>query len=168
MSKTSIHYGTAKSISPDVSAGLLFLKAMLPALDSLGPFHDTPDLASFLAEDATFTIANNPPVKASDVLEMLPKRASRLSKFQHNLETAWDIELQGGKRTVMYESTSVTVFKDDKDGVEVPVKEFNIVELAGASDGKGYNGLVVVRARAFLDGAPVLKRMEQVQEMAGS
>lgn len=58
----------------------------------------------------------------------------------------------------MYEGTSATVFKQDKDGVEVRIKEFNIIELAGSRNGKGLHGLQAVQLRAYLDASPVTER----------
>lgn len=158
MAQKHIHKGTYQSIPESASMGLLFLKAILPELDSLGPFPSTPELASYLAPNATFIINNGAPVEASNVLGMLEMRASKLAKFGHNVEMAWDIDNADGSRTVMYESTSVTVFKEDKEGVEVRIKEFNIIELAASSDGKGFKGLQAVQLRAYLDGSPVTER----------
>lgn len=158
MAQTHIHKGSYQSIPGNASPGLLFLKAILPELDSLGPFLGTPQLANYLAPNATFIINNGAPVEASNVLGMLEMRASKLEKFGHNVDMAWDIDNADGSRTVMYESTSVTVFKEDKEGVEVRIKEFNIIELAASSDGKGLNGLHAVQLRAYLDGSPVVER----------
>ena len=160
MFKTFVHHGPYDAVPSDASQGLLFLKAFLPALDSLGPFSGTPELAKFVAQDATFTVGNGQPSKASEVMDMLPKRASALSKFKHDLDAAWDVELPSGSRTVMYESSSKTVFKQDKDQQEVAVKEFNIIELGAAPNGEGFGGLIVTGARTFIDASPVTERMQ--------
>ncbi|KAK2606246.1 hypothetical protein QQS21_003294 [Conoideocrella luteorostrata] len=163
MAQTFIHYGPHHHISPTASPGLLFLKQILPALDTLGPFHGQPELANYLAPGATFTINNGPPVEAANVLNMLEMRAQKLSKFGHNLETAWDIDKGDGTRTVMYESTSVTVFKEDAEGVEVRIKEFNLIELESKDTGKGWIGLHAVKLVAYLDGSPVTERAEAMK-----
>lgn len=158
MAQTYIHKGPYQSIPEDASPGLLFLKALLPALDSLGPFHGTPDVANYLAPNAVFIINNGGPVQAASVLGMLEMRASKLSKFGHAVEMVWDIDNADGSRTLMYESTSVTVFKEDSEGVEVKIKEFNVIELAKSVDGKGLHGLQAIQLKAYLDGSPVADR----------
>ncbi|RFU24204.1 hypothetical protein B7463_g12133, partial [Scytalidium lignicola] len=49
-------------------------------------------------------------------------------------QIAWNIAKEDGGRTVIYESTSFTVVKDDEEGVEVKVKEFSIAELVKEAD----------------------------------
>ncbi|QPG94025.1 hypothetical protein C2857_004095 [Epichloe festucae Fl1] len=166
MAQTFIHHGSHHSIPPDSPPGLLFLKAILPALDALGPSRGTPGLANLLAPDATFTINNGAPVDAADVVKMLGLRASRLSRFGHSLERAWDVDMGNGSRTVMYESTSATVFKEDAEGVEVRIKEFNVIELEPSHVGRGRGGLQAVKLTAYLDASPVSARAEAMQRQA--
>jgi hypothetical protein len=66
----------------------------------------------------------------------------------------------------MYESASVTVFAEDKEGVQVRIREFNIIELAASSDGKGIHGLHAVQLRAYLDGSPVTERATAMMAVA--
>ncbi|KZZ92447.1 hypothetical protein AAL_06073 [Moelleriella libera RCEF 2490] len=127
MAQTFVHRGSRESILPSASPGLVFLKFVLPALDALGPFRGTPELARFLAPNATFTMNNEPAVEASRVLRMLGMRSRGLSSFTHDLETAWDVANADGSRTVMFRSTSVTVFTADAQGVEVRIKEPDVV-----------------------------------------
>ena len=76
---------------------------------------------------------------------------------------AWDIvSREAGKRTVMYESVSVTVFKDDEEGVRVQVPEFNVLELERMED--GVEGLGVWELRTFMDAGPVVKRMGEIKK----
>jgi hypothetical protein len=166
MAQTHVHRGTYQSIPDDASPGLLFLRAILPALDSLGPFKGTPELATYLAPNATFIINNGAPVEASQVLGMLEMRASKLTSFEHVVQSAWDVDNGNGSRTVMYESASVTVFAEDKEGVQVRIREFNIIELAASSDGKGIHGLHAVQLRAYLDGSPVTERATAMMAVA--
>lgn len=171
MAGTQIHYGPYDAIPATASPGLLFLKNLLPALDSLGPFDahgepiGQPALIQFLAPGATFVMNGGPPIQAVDVLQMLPKRSERLSRFHHDVRVAWDIAAGdgSGKRTVMYESTSISTFKADPEAVQVKVAEFNIVELVPTTDPTtGEATLKAVQLRAFLDGAPVTSRAQLI------
>lgn len=167
MADTQIHRGPYDAIPDTASAGLLFLRSLLPALDSLGPFDAgaQPELLQYLAPGATFIMNGGPPIQAVDVVQMLPKRSERLSRFHHDVHMAWDVAaIDGsGKRTVMYESTSVSTFKADPDAVEVKVAEFNVVELVPIEDAQtGKTSLKALQLRAFLDGAPVTSRAQMI------
>jgi hypothetical protein len=100
-------------------------------------------------------------IPLSNMLPMFEQRAKKLTMFQHKISKAWDIVTARGKRTVMYESVSVTVFKDDVEGMRVRVPELNIVELE-PMDG-GVEGLGVVELRVFMDASPVVKRMGEIK-----
>ncbi|KAJ5110565.1 hypothetical protein N7532_001100 [Penicillium argentinense] len=63
------------------------------------------------------------------------------------------------KRTVMFESTSRTIFKDDPDEFAVKVREFNILELEGHSA----DDLQIVEMRIFVDAKPVQARAQQLR-----
>lgn len=180
MTEASIHRGPYTAIPPTASPGLLFLRDLLPALDSLGPFDakpsehgaaaadqplPPPDLRQYLAPGATFIMNGGPPIQAVDVLQMLPKRSERLSRFHHDVRMAWDVAADdgSGRRTVMYESTSISTFKADPDAVEVRVAEFNVVELVPVADpATGKTSLKALQLRAFLDGAPVTSRAQMI------
>lgn len=110
---------------------------------------------------------------------MLELRSKHVSKFHHDVRTAWDIEWgmdsgdgdgdgrqsdyreneesgegpatgSGGarrkdksrrkRRTVMYQATSGTVFKQDPEQFEIRMEEFNIVELLAEHDDEGEEG----------------------------
>ncbi|KAJ5433565.1 uncharacterized protein N7458_012721 [Penicillium daleae] len=58
------------------------------------------------------------------------------------------------KRTVMFEATSETVFKNDPDQFAVKLREFNILDLEGSS----VDDLQIVEMRVFLDSRPVQAR----------
>jgi hypothetical protein len=58
------------------------------------------------------------------------------------------------KRTVMFEATSETVFKNDPDQFPVKLREFNILDLEGNS----LDDLQIVEMRVFLDSRPVQAR----------
>jgi hypothetical protein len=101
-------------------------------------------------------------IPLSNMLPMFEQRAKKLTMFQHEISRAWDIVAARGKRTVIYESFSVTVFKDDVEGMKVQILELNIAELE-PMDG-GVEGLGVVELRVFMDGSPVVRRMGEVKD----
>jgi len=152
MASTTIHHGSYQSIPTSASPGLLFLKAFLPILDSLDPA-DVALLSRHLSPDATFAINNGTAMPAENVLPMLSTRGQKLSAFGHDVRIAWDIAKEDGSRTLMYESTSSTVFKEDAEGAVAEVKEFNIIELVPAG-----GGLKADELRTFMDASPVSER----------
>lgn len=91
-------------------------------------------------------------------------RSQRLKTFRHDLKAAWDVELDDGtgRRMVLYESVSVTVFRDDPDEKAVEVAEFSTVELEPADGGEGFEGLAASVLKTFMDANPVMSRMRQI------
>ncbi|KAJ5727016.1 hypothetical protein N7493_006043 [Penicillium malachiteum] len=63
------------------------------------------------------------------------------------------------KRTVMFEATSETIFKDDPDGFPIKIREFNILDLEGSDN----DNLQVTEMRIFLDARPVQARAASLQ-----
>lgn len=63
------------------------------------------------------------------------------------------------KRTVMFEATCETVFRNDPDEFPVKIREFNILDL----DGKNVEDFQVVEMRMFLDEQPVRARAFSLQ-----
>ncbi|KAJ5101274.1 hypothetical protein NUU61_003496 [Penicillium alfredii] len=63
------------------------------------------------------------------------------------------------KRTVMFEATCETVFKNDPDQFPVKVREFNVVDLEGRDE----SDLQVVEMRIFMDSRPVQARAASLQ-----
>jgi hypothetical protein len=170
MAQTHIHHGSYESIPSNASPGLLFLRDFIPILDSLEISPPLP-LTSFLTPDAKFIINNGPPIPTQDVLAMFAMRSGKVAKFHHDLYRAWDIAKDNGlgSRTVMYESTSVTVFKQDPENAEVKVREFNIVELVPSKDdGATSEGFKACELRTFLDGSPVSARLKSILEEANT
>jgi hypothetical protein len=161
MATVSVHRGHHGSIPSDASPGLLFLKSMLPARDSLDPL--TNPIIPFLSPTARFTVNGCSPIPRSEVLTMLDARAKKLSVFHLDVLVAWDVEMDGGKRTVMYESISVTTFSNDAEKMEVKVPEFNIVELEPI-DG-GVEGLIAVELRCYMDAKPIMQRVSELGGM---
>jgi hypothetical protein len=170
MPSTTIHQGSYQSIDPSSSPGLAFLRRFLTASDSLNQPDHTPLLSHHLHPDATFTINNNPPLPASQILPMLAMRSTKVSRFGHDVHTAWDIakdEVDGGKgRTLMFQSTSFTVFAEDAEGVEVRVEEFSVIELEERQEGEG-GGLRATEVKTYMDPAPVEARARAVMGKTG-
>ena len=172
--KTTIHHGPYTTIPTHTSPGLHFLKTFLPALDSLDA--ESHPIAPFLHPDADLSVNSNPPNKGSQVVPLLEVRRKHLAAFGHEVEVAWDIALepedddegqgQGrdkrDKRTVMFEATSSTVFRDDPDQFAVKVKEFNILDIEKQDAGSG-SEFQVVQMRTYLDARPVQDRAARLQ-----
>jgi hypothetical protein len=159
MPQVYIHHGPLSTISQTASPGLIFLKNFLPALDSLDPASSP--VRSFLAPNATFIFNNGAPTPSSDILSMIESRSEMLSKFYHEVRLAWDTEKEeDGKRTVMYESTSITVFKEDPEQFEVRVREFNVIELEVDEHGV----LKAVELRVFMDATPVQDHRSKLEQ----
>jgi hypothetical protein len=161
MAKVFTHHGHCENIPTDASPGLRFIKAFLPALDSLEPSLNP--IGPFLASKAHFVINGGSPTPAHLVIGMLDSRGKKLSFFHHDMKVAWDMEKDGGKRTVMYESVSVTVFRNDTEKVEVKVPEFNIIELEPLQNGS--NVLVAVELRSYLETKPIMQRVSELGEI---
>ena len=105
------------------------------------------------------------------MLPLLEVRSKHLAAFGHEVEVAWDIDLEQeddderqGKcrRTVMFEATSSTVFRDDPDQFAVKVKEFNILDIEKQDAGSG-SEFQVVQMRTYLDARPVQDRAARLQ-----
>lgn len=162
MVTVTIHRGPYPAIQNDSSPGLRFLRLFLTASDSLSK-DDHNLLPNYLHPDATFTINNNPAVKPDQMLPMLAMRSTKVSKFGHDVHTSWDIAEDDGGRTVMYESTSFTVFKEDPQSAEVRVNEFSIIELSKCDGGE----LKAIKLRTYMDPAPVSERAQLVMGKMG-
>ncbi|KAJ5949801.1 hypothetical protein N7454_001385 [Penicillium verhagenii] len=139
-------------------------------------------IGSFFTSNASIIIGSNPskPVQSTTHYE---SRSRYLTHFHRYVHMAWDMELLNTdpisfdsnnpavcldetgekaqdlqtpsvKRTVMFEATSETVFKDDPDQFPIKVREFNILDLEGNSD----TNLQVIQMRIFLDAKPIQAR----------
>jgi len=165
MAKAYSHAGPYQTISSTASPGLRFLKAFLPAVDALTPAADP--LAQYLTPNAVFIINGGEPTPAETIISMMKMRGQRLKTFRHDVKAAWDIEMGDGKRVVMYESVSVTVFRDDADEKAVEVAEFSTVELEAVGEGEGgFGGWAAGVLRTFMDASPVVSRMRQIEGSA--
>lgn len=155
MAETHTHHGSIDTIPSDASLGLLFLKSFLPIIDSLN--FDGEALSKLLTPDATFNINHHAPMATEIVLSVLSNRSTMVAKFGHELDTVWDIAKEDGTRTVLYQSTSTTVFKDDSE--ELKVKEFNVIELVSTED-----GLKAWQLRTYMDASPIENRAKAIRE----
>lgn len=88
---------------------------------------------------------------------MLNSKAAKLDAFHHDVKIAWDVGNGDGRRTLMYESMSVAVHKNDPEKVEVKVPEFNIIELVPMK--KDFEGLVAVELRSYIRTKPIVQRV---------
>jgi hypothetical protein len=160
MAKAHVHTGPYQTIPLAASPGLRFLAAFLPAVDSLDPAANPLD--QYLTPNAVFIINGNEPTPAETITGMMAMRSQRLKTFRHDLKAAWDVEMDDGtgRRMVMYESVSVTIFKDDPDEKAVEVAEFSTVELEPLNG--GFEGLAASVLKTFMDANPVMTRMRQV------
>lgn len=154
----STHIGPLSTIPPNASPGLLFLKALLPAIDALTP--DLTPLENILGHNAAFTVNNGPPMPAETMYLMLRRRTTALARFGHVLHRAWDVGNADGTRTLLYETTSTTVFQGDD--VEAKVKEFSVVTLVpvdtSGDETGGSAGFRAVDLCSYLDSSPVSER----------
>ncbi|KAK9386019.1 hypothetical protein V1515DRAFT_605853, partial [Lipomyces mesembrius] len=164
MSQQSVHLGEYHSIPEDASPGLVFLKNFLPVVDSLD---ENVSFAPFLSPNARFIMGDT--ISSVDIFATMTRiRSTKLSFFCHRVKHAWDIagpsatdDGSGSKRTVLYESVSITKFKDDPQQVAVEVPEFSVIELESTESDP--SKFVVVELRSYLDPKPVLLRRQQVQ-----
>ncbi len=96
---------------------------------------------------------------------MLKSRAEKLRVFHHDIKAVWDIEKEDGKRTVMYESVSVTVFESDPEKTEIKVPEFNVIESEPVENGS--EGVGAVELRSYLETKPITQRGSELGDLGG-
>jgi hypothetical protein len=156
-----IHTGSIESITISSSPGFLFLKEFLAALDSLTT--DEAAIFELVEPEATFIINGGSEVGVKQLTQMLGMRGKMLANFGHRIHTAWDIRVDDLRRTVIYESTSFTVFKEDPDALEVEVKEFNAMELVVVAGEAGKTSLKVKLHRTYMDSTPVTARVALIR-----
>lgn len=178
----SIHRGPYESIPRNASPGLQFFSRFLPAVGSVNPSQDP--ISSFFRSNGSIIIGSNPlkPVQSAKHYESQSRSLSYFHCHVHmawDLDlTSTDphtvdphsigvsqisldrpeTEAQDSslfvKHSVMFEATSETIFKDDPDRFPVKIREFNILDLEGASDAD----LRIIQMRMFLDAKPIQAR----------
>lgn len=67
-------------------------------------------------------------------------------------------------RTVMFEATSTTIFKNDPDRFEIKVKEFTVLELEVSLEDE--KRLVAAEIRTYLDSRPVQDRAARLHSQS--
>ncbi|RHZ69807.1 hypothetical protein CDV55_106130 [Aspergillus turcosus] len=182
MQQVYTHEGSYESIPSTAPPGLQFLKHFLPALDSLDPKANP--VSPFIHPDARVFVGSSPPNTGKAVIGLLDVRQRHIKHFHHDVHKAWDIARSDtgngtatGPRTVMFEATSGTIFRNDPEEFEVRVKEFNILELEtsgsgsksqsdGDDEGNGGFGLVAVEMRTYMDARPVQDQAARLQHQS--
>lgn len=132
MALTYIHRGSHTTIPATASSGLIFLREYMSAIDSLEP-NPGALLGKFLTQDAEFVFNGSQPISAGCLLVILGIRNSKLSKYVHEGDIAWEIQHELGQNpfatTVIYESTNVVSFKDGERGLDIKKRQLSILEL---------------------------------------
>ncbi|KAJ5811871.1 hypothetical protein N7474_008172 [Penicillium riverlandense] len=156
----NIHHGDTIEIPASSSPGLRFLQSLLPLLDSLNTI-DIAKLDEFICPTARFTVNGVLIGKLAEIKTMFLMRAQNLAYFGHEVDVTWDIQASEGSknhRTIMYESTSVSIFKADSEKEEIRVREFNIIELEEQEEGLWK----AVELRTFMDPSAVSEKARTV------
>ena len=180
----SIHHGPYESIPDTASPGLRFLGRFLPAIDNLDTTQDlVSSFFKAEAPIAIDNNPPNPAYSAIPLLEVRSRHLSYFKHQVHiawdmdlsasaNSSTARenssDLQIAGQipesqtqdssqksvKRTVMFEASTETIFKDDPDNFPIKIREFNIIDLEGSSE----EDVQVTEMRIYLDARPLQAR----------
>jgi hypothetical protein len=161
--------GKLRDIPKDASPGLLFLKEYLTSLHDLASPRGAHKFTSPLgvvknnaaAPVLTKTEPNLPEIGAA-------KRAKRIAALKSvtvELERAWDIEYEDGKRVVLYDVILRHVFNADPTEEEVIMPESAAMELdkvpAGETE-RGYGGYWATELRSKHDRTPILNKRKEL------
>jgi hypothetical protein len=173
------YVGSLVEIPDDSTPGLLYLKAYLPARDSLT---SNAALENLLAPGAIFINNSAPPAVASSknerrakagdsnvVATKFEKRSAALESIKHDLQRVWDIDNGNGRRTVIFESRNYYHFAA---GPEQPVfmPEAGMIELEQIPEGIGNSkeedpgvvGFWATESRSWHDRVGMLKKREEL------
>jgi len=166
--------GPLASIPANASPGLLFLTAWFPVIDSLqDPGRKTFNHLIF----PTTLIHNNskPPTplfqdpdeaaKTQTQTEMkMTKRAAALKSLTRELRRAWDVEKEGGGRTVFYESINYYAFAGDESEPVIMAEAgtFELEKGDGDSEGEATGGWRAIEVRSWHDPAPIRERRAEL------
>lgn len=177
------YLGSLDDIPATTTPGLIFLKSLLPILDST----ETPrqGLENLLAPSAIFINNAAPPTAAhakkepaaSEEGEAVPnqtarklvKRNTALQSINREIRRAWDIDNGGGHRTVIYESRNYYVFAADPEN-PVLMPEAGMIELeripnpteGGEGGTAGVGGFWATELRSWHDRVGMLKKREEL------
>lgn len=181
--------GLIQGLPQTASPGLRFLSLYIHTIDALDQTSAPINLSKLLAPSATFTTNGGDAVSADQVLQMFAHREKMLSVFSHieHPISAFDLEHEAGRRTVICESVSMyvealtliefkvsklipssSVFKKDPDQDPAQVHEMLVLELEDAPDSEGSYGLWVTSAKTYMDPSPVAAKAKAVASKSGA
>lgn len=173
----SSYVGLLEDIPSTASPGLLFLKAWIPAIDSLEDaehrnlnylvspsalIHNNSKPPRVLATDPEIAIKGRPDSKEA-------KRARALKSASRKLRRAWDIQKEGEPETrlVFFEGINQYIFNEDA-GDPVVMAEAVILELERVSEEDqtgqhgGVGGWRAKEVRSWHDPEPIRTRRGQL------
>jgi len=94
MAQTIIYDESHENIPSNASPGLVLLRDLMNAVDLLE--QDPSLLPELLAPDTKFIFNGNPPSSVEKVLETLRMRGTKLRKYRHEGDIAWDVARKMG------------------------------------------------------------------------
>jgi hypothetical protein len=173
----SSYTGLLEDIPPTASPGLLFLKAWIPALDSLEDaghrnlnflvspsalIYNNSKPPNLLATDPEIAIKGRPESKEA-------KRARALKSLSRVLRGTWDIQKEGKLETrlVFFESINQYIFNGDA-GDPVMMAEAVTLELEKVSEEDqtwqhgGVGGWRAIEVRSWYSPEPIITRRAQL------
>jgi hypothetical protein len=152
------YHGNYQDIPDDATPGLLYLKRWFTVID-------TPSLSRDLLSPSAVVKNNSAPTALVSVNYDLkaPKRNAALKSVAYELERAWDIEGEDGKRTVLHDVIIRHVFRADESS-EVIMAESAAFELETVPAGEtgGFRGLWTVELRSKHDRTPILNKRKEL------
>jgi hypothetical protein len=151
------YHGKHQDIPDDASPGLIYLKAWLTGIvDSSS--------RALLSPSAVTKNNSAPTVLASVNYDLKsPKQKAALKSITYELERAWDIEGEDGKRTILYDAIIRHVFRADESS-EVIMAESAAIELekVPTEEMGGFKGLWAVELRSKHDRTPILNKRKEL------
>ncbi|KAH8761720.1 hypothetical protein BGZ57DRAFT_904528 [Hyaloscypha finlandica] len=166
---TFTHYsGPLPGLPSTNSPGFLFLSTYIAGIDALDRSSpEAKQLLEILSPTATFTNNGGDSLPLSKVEAMFAQRQGMLQLFEHGSPVVtWDLETEGGGRTVVLECASKTVFKADPKKEEVKVAECLFVKLESAPEGKGVAGLWATELRVYMDFGTIHLKGKELMDLA--
>jgi hypothetical protein len=176
------YVGSLDGIPSTATPGLLFLKALLPILDSTTVRHG---LENLLAPSAVFINNAVPPTSAhaknvpateqaspavpNQTATKLAKRNVALQEIKREFRRAWDMDNGNGRRTVVYESRNHYVFTADPDNpllmLEAGMIELESIPTANPESQEveiGVAGVWATELRSWHDRVGMLRKREEL------
>ncbi|KAH6663231.1 hypothetical protein B0J14DRAFT_279197 [Halenospora varia] len=160
--------GPLASIPLTSTPCVLLLATYLTAIDALDRTSPTAlAIDNIVSPTATYQMNGGTAIPFEKVLSILGMRSEKIERFTHE---DFDVDVMGmegenGKRKVVCECASTSLFKGDEKNERVKVNEVLILECEAAPEGKGVGGLWVVGAKSYFDPAPMREKgMEVMKE----